>query len=205
MVKFSPETAAAFEEWFPEHQKMFPGISWPQAEDDRIGIFPALATVLVRNGIVDVDHLFEVTRRMVLAGEKAFDLQGHIQILVRTAIAFHREHYRPEDAFPVDSIEAARAMSKACPVCSGMGIFLAHRQKSASPERRDNTINVYCSCAYGRKIRENHMREAPETFRRFYDAVQYPFLEEEKYRFPALPEAVAVGPEAQPAADRPAF
>jgi hypothetical protein len=198
-VNYSPETTAAFQEWFPAHKAAFPSVPFPEEDDDKIGIYPGLAAVLIKNGLVDVDYLFEVTRRMVIAGEKTYDLQGHVRELIKTAIAFQREHYRPESAHPIDSMEAARDASADCETCHGMGIFLAHRQKSASPDRRDNTINVYCSCPYGRKIRENHRTNAPAAFRRFYDLDEHPWLADPVYRErPPLAET----PETQRVLDR---
>jgi lysyl-tRNA synthetase class I len=94
--KYSAETVAAFKEWLPEHAKLFPDVPFPKQAEDRVGIFPGLASILVKNGIVDVDHLFEITRRMLANGIKTYDLQGHIQELIKTAIAYHREVYNPQ-------------------------------------------------------------------------------------------------------------
>jgi hypothetical protein len=97
-MNYSAETHAAFRNWYRHHKDAFPSVPFPDQRDDKIGIFPGLAAVLVKNGVVDEDHLFEVTRRMVLSGVKTYDLQGHMQEIIKTAIAFHREIYNPESA-----------------------------------------------------------------------------------------------------------
>lgn len=182
-MALSQSTADAFAEWFPAHTKAFPGF-WPATGDDRAGIVPALADVLVKNGIVEADHLFEVTRRMLMKGYKAFDLSEHIKQLLETAKEFHREHYRPEHAHEPGTLAEARVLSKDCPTCGGMGIFLAYRQKSYDPARRDNTITVHCSCPYGRKCREAIKASDFELYRRFYDMDEHPFLALDQYREP---------------------
>jgi hypothetical protein len=183
MMRLSKSTAEAFESWFPHHRASFPAINWPD-DDDTIGIYHKLAAILVKNGVVDSVQLHEITQRMLIGSEKAYDLQGHIQLLLKTAIAFQRELYPRDGAPDPESMDGARLASKDCDTCGGMGIFLAHRQKSYDPGRRDNTINVYCRCPYGRKIRENHKANNPDAFKRFYDIDQYPFLAGDEFRTP---------------------
>lgn len=180
-MEYSESTRAAFKEWFGEHAKAFPTVPWPAFDADKIGIFSALAKLLVKNGLVDADHLFEVTRRMVLRGDKSYDLQQHIQQLIKVAMEFHREHYRPESPHPAGSIDEARVLSRDCDTCHGMGIFVAHRQESYHPDRADNTVNVYCACPYGQAVRDNHKANDPSTFKRFYDLNQHPFLADPVY------------------------
>lgn len=79
----NPETARAFDAWLPEHIKAFKDLGWPEADDDKIGVRAELCRRLVRDGITDRDILFEITRRMVLSGDRLFTIQDHIkQILI---------------------------------------------------------------------------------------------------------------------------
>ncbi len=175
------QTRIRLTEWLTEHRKAFNDLPWPAPGEDRLGIIENLLRRLVKEGITDEEVLRQLSLRMI-EGERTFNLPDHIKQIFIVGHALYREMGRTEGAVsPLDSLDAARLASKDCGTCSGNGLVVFYRQRSHDLSRPVNTITCYCTCPYGRMIRDNHRANAPDVFRRHHDLADHPWLSDPAY------------------------
>jgi hypothetical protein len=186
-----------FFDWLGRHCERHPRSDWPSTEDGRL-FYGGWLGVFVRHGITE-DVADEVSVRLMDDPPKF--VAEHIPALVKAAREVFRERAAQGKGPATDSREAALAASRECEDCSGQGLTVRYRQRSADPTGfvRPEVV-CYCRCAMGRWIERSHREKSPELRKRIINLDDNLWLEDEVYR--RAPERLAVeaadGPLAPP-------
>lgn len=157
------------DDWFldfvTEHRARHPHAFLPALEQpEGEKFYEGWRSDLIHKGIHDYAIATEASTRLM--AEMLKSPRDHFPRLCEIAVSLYKQRNITSNSGDASSVEAVIAASKDCPHCEGRGWA---RIEHDDPAHVPPTTVAYCVCLFGRWIRNQHAKKAPDLVRRIPD------------------------------------